>query len=273
MKDEEWVGLGGLIGTQLLRRALTKGANLPSPPKPQINFIRADGTTQKTDTRVKITVPVGYWFQDIMGARYNPNNSYTIADISSSAAGPSESGVALFQGIIFPYTPSIQFEHKANYTAQNPTHSNFTQYFYQNSAVSPITISGKFTVEHDADAEVLLSTIHLLKILTKMQQGTDAQRGSPPPVCRLFGYGNYMLENVPVVITSFKHELPENVDYFTAHKDGNSQNFSTNSSVPVVSSITVVCNPVYSRQQIKDFSVEQWLSGSYNISGQNKGYL
>jgi hypothetical protein len=252
MKDEEWVGLGGLIGTQLLRRALTKGANLPTPPSPQINFIRADGTTHKTDTRVKITVPVGY---------------------TDAQEGDFEKGTRIFQGIIFPYTPSIQFEHKANYSAQNPTHSNFTQYFYQHSSVSPITISGKFTVEHDADAEMLLSTIHLLKSLTKMQQGTDPQKGAPPPVCRLFGYGNYMLENVPVVITSFKHELPENVDYFTAHKDGNIQNFSTNNSVPVVSSITVVCNPIYSRQQIKDFSVTSWLSGDFNKQGQNKGYL
>lgn len=256
MKDEEWVGLGGLIGTQLLRRALTKGANLPTPPQPEINFIKADGTTQKTDTRVKITVPSGY---------------------TSAMTGQFEEGTKLFQGIIFPYTPSIQFEHKANYAAQNPTHSNFTQYFYQHSSVSPITISGKFTVEHDDDAAMLLSTIHLLKALTKMQQGTDPQAGAPPPVCRLFGYGNYMLENVPVVITSFKHELPENVDYFTAHKDGNSRYTSsiwaTNNSVPVISSITVVCNPIYSRQEIKDFSVTGWVSGDFNKHGQNKGYL
>jgi hypothetical protein len=211
-----------------------------------------------------------------MGSKYT-NNSYTIADISNPNAGEFEAGVNLFRGIIFPYTPSIQFEHKANYSAQNPTHSNFTQYFYQHSSVSPITISGKFTVEHDIDAMILLMTIHLLKTVTKMQQGTDFQAGAPPPVCRLSGYGNYMLENVPVVITSFKHELPENVDYFTAFKGGNSQNpaatWFTNNSVPVVSSITVVCNPIYSRQQIKDFSVENWLKGEFNTSGRNKGYL
>lgn len=256
MKDEEWAGLAGLIGTQLLRRALTKGAILPPAPTPQVNFIKADGTTQAVDNRVKITVPASYYQ-------------------SNTIDGQSSEGPSLFSGIIFPYTPSIQFEQKANYSSQTPAHSNFTQYFYQNSSVSPITINGKFTVENDNDAVFLLMTIHLLRTLTKMQQGSDTYAGSPPPVCRLSGYGNFMLDNVPVVISSFTHELPENVDYFTAFKDGSATNIDLfrNNSVPVVSSIKVVCNPIYSRRQATDFSVNQWLNGDYNNHFQGKGYL
>lgn len=256
MKEEEWAGVAGLIGTQLLRKALTKGAILPPAPAPAVTFIRADGTTQSADTRVKITVPPSYY-------------------MSTSIDGQSREGPSLFRGIIFPYTPSIQYEHKATYSPQTPAHSNFTQYFYQNSSVSPITISGKFTVENDTDATFLLMTLHLLKGITKMKQGTDENAGSPPPVCRLSGYGNFMLDNVPVVITSFSHELPENIDYFTAFKDGSETNLDIfrNNSVPVVSSIKVVCNPIYSRQQITDFSVDKWMNGEYNRHYQGKGYL
>lgn len=256
MKEEEWAGVAGLIGTQLLRKALTKGAILPPAPAPAITFIRADGTTQQVDNRVKITVPPSYYE-------------------SASIGGQSSEGPSLFKGIIFPYTPSIQYEHKATYSAQTPAHSNFTQYFYQNSSVSPITISGKFTVENDTDAVFLLMTLHLLKGITKMKQGADTNAGSPPPVCRLSGYGNFMLDNVPVVITSFMHELPENVDYFTAFKEGKERNgdIFRNNSVPVVSTIKVVCNPIYSRQQITDFSVDKWMNGEYNILALGKGYL
>jgi hypothetical protein len=267
MKDQEWVGLGGLIGTQLLRRALTKGANLPKPPAPAVKFTKADGNTHAVDTRVRITVPFDYYKSPVMTAGGNVDPEW-----SNDAVG-----VGAMKGIIFPYTPSIQYEHKATFASQNPAHSNFTQYFYQNSSVSPITISGKFTVENDTDAMFLLMTVHLLKSITKMQQGFDTNAGSPPPVCRLFGYGNYMLENVPVVITSFSHELPENVDYFTAYKNSNppppASVWFKDNSVPVVSSIKVVCNPIYSRQQIKDFSVNSWITGEYNARGQNKGYL
>ncbi len=84
-----------------------------------------------------------------------------------------------------------------------------------------------------------------------------------------------MLDNVPVVITSFMHELPENVDYFTAFKEGKERNgdIFRNNSVPVVSTIKVVCNPIYSRQQITDFSVDKWMNGEYNILALGKGYL
>ena len=258
MKDQEWGAIAGLIGTQLLRKALTKGAILPPAPSPAVSFIKADGTTQATDNRVKIKIPVSYYASKTIG-------------------GPSQNfdGPGLFSGIIFPYTPSIQFEHKANYSSQTPAHSNFTQHFYQNSSVTPITITGKFTVENDNDAAFLLMTIHLLRALTKMKQGNDSNAGSPPPVCRLSGYGNFMFDNIPVVITAFSHELPETVDYFTAFQNPNAKiiELYKNNSVPVVSTIKVVCNPIYSRRQITDFSVDKWLNGDYNNHSQGKGYL
>jgi hypothetical protein len=265
MKDQEWVGLGGLIGTQLLRRALTKGANLPPPPAPQLTFIKADGTTQATDTRVRVEVPFDYYTSPVMSAA---------GGMEGDSGDERFSGLASLKGIIFPYTPSIQFEHKATYASQSPTHSNFTQYFYQHSSVSPIVISGKFSVENDNDAMFLLMTLHLLKSLTKMRQGSDINAGAPPPVCTLKGYGNFMLDGIPVVITSFRHELPDNVDYFTAYKDTTSGPaiWFKNNSVPVISSITVTCNPIYSRNQISRFSPQSWVTGAYNRAGQSEGY-
>jgi hypothetical protein len=164
-------------------------------------------------------------------------------------------------GIIFPFTPTISYDNKANYSEQNVMHSNFTQYFYKNSSVSSIRIEGKFTVQTPAEGVMLLATIHLLRSLTKMRFGNDPLAGSPPPICRLNAYGDYMLKNVPVSVASFTHNLPDNVDYITVGKYG--------SMVPVLSTISIELNVMYSRQEMFDHNVPAWITGS--LTG--KGYL
>lgn len=165
-------------------------------------------------------------------------------------------------GIMFPYTPQISYESAASYTAINPVHSNYTQNFYKNSSVGNITITGKFTVQNEKEGAIYCAMIHLLRSLTKMRWGNEPNAGSPPPVCRLDAFGDYMLSNVPVVITSFKFELPDNVDYIQV------PTYKT-TLVPSISTITLGLALMYSRQEMQDFSVQGWRSGS--LKGQ--GYL
>ena len=253
MATEDLMGLVGVVAVAALKNKLSKGAMPASAPSPAVNFYKANGAAMAFDNRVKITVPDDY--------------------ILLSTRGSSNGEIYSSNGIIFPYTPSITFEHKATYSPVTPTHSNFTQYFYQNSSVTPITISGKFSVENDTDAEVLLSVIHLLRSLTKMRTGDDTNAGAPPPVCRLHAYGDYMLENIPVVISSFKHELPDSVDYYTTAKMKSSNNTHGTGTVPTISTITIICNPVYSRDEIKNFNVTGWLTGTFNQPSNGRGYL
>jgi len=165
-------------------------------------------------------------------------------------------------GIMFPYTPQISYESAASYTAVNPVHSNFTQNFYKNSSVGNITISGKFTVQNEKEGAIYCAVIHLLRSLTKMRFGNEPNAGSPPPVCRLDAFGDYMLSNVPVVITSIKFDLPDTVDYIQVPM------YKT-TLVPTISTITLGLAIMYSRQEMQDFTVRDWRSGS--LKGQ--GYL
>lgn len=169
-----------------------------------------------------------------------------------------------FGGIFFPYTPTISVDNKAEYAQQSPLHSNFSQYFYKNSSVGPIQISGKFTVQDENDGAVLLATIHLLRALTKMRFGADPQAGAPPPVCRFSAYGDGMFSNVPVSVASWKHELPDNVDYITVQKW---QNIYGISAVPVLSTITIDLNVIYSRQEMLHFGIPAWLNGDAKGNG------
>ena len=47
-------------------------------------------------------------------------------------------------GMVFPYTPSIQLNHSANYQPMNPVHNNYPFLSYENSKVDAMTITGQF---------------------------------------------------------------------------------------------------------------------------------
>ena len=121
-------------------------------------------------------------------------------------------------GVIFPYTPKIDTVYKANYQTYEPTHSNYKGYFYQNSSVDPINITGHFTAQNSNDANYLLAVIHFFRSVTKMFYGAnDPFKGSPPPLVYLSGLGQYQFSgNQACVVTSFNYSLPDDVDYIRA---------------------------------------------------------
>jgi hypothetical protein len=119
-------------------------------------------------------------------------------------------------GVIFPYTPKITTNYTANYTTADLTHSNYRNYFYQNSNVGEISIDGKFTAQDTNEAQYLLAVIHFFRSVTRMFYGQDAQRGAPPPLVFLTGFGEYQFNQHPCVVSSFTYSMPENVDYIRA---------------------------------------------------------
>jgi len=119
-------------------------------------------------------------------------------------------------GVIFPYTPKIDLGYKANYSPYDLTHSNYRGYFYQNSSISDINITGQFTAQNTAQANYLLAVIHFFRSATKMFYGQDAQRGAPPPLVFMSGLGQYQFNNHPCVIAEFTYNLPDDVDYIRA---------------------------------------------------------
>ena len=240
-------GIGSAIGglgaaaSRLLGGGLSFGAGANTPAAAIASFGPAK------DLRAKLRVPSSY--------------------LVGPAAGPA--GIlAQNSGILFPYTPQITSEQKAEYGTSAPLHSNYNFSFFKNGAVGPISITAKFTVQTEYDGAVLLGVIHLLRALTKMKWGTEPDAGSPPPVCRLDAYGDYMYNNVPVAITSWRHDLPDNVDYITVGRKGSSRTYGT-SMVPTISTIQLTLNVMYSRQEMLNHNVKDWLAGKLA----NKGYL
>lgn len=246
--EEYQSSLGNIRIDNLASKGINKGAEKLNYTPATTRIVNTNGTITDPDIRVKIIVPEEY-----LNTNYSPGVQFLKRQ---------------FHGIIFPYTPLINYEVNANYTPQNPIHSNYTQNFYQRSSVSNISISGKFTVQNREDAAIYLGTTHLISALTKMKFGDDFNAGAPPPICSLNAYGTYMLKNVPIAISSFKIDLPDSVDYYIFDDVMNKDNVT---SVPVLSTISITCAIMYSRREIQNFSVDRFIT---SYAEQKKlGYL
>ena len=116
-------------------------------------------------------------------------------------------------GVIFPYTPSIQTNYVANYNSTDLTHSNMRANFYQGSKVEDIQITGTFTAQSTKEADYMLAAIHFFKATTKMFYGQDPNKGTPPPLVFLSGLGDNQFANHPCAVAQFNYVTPNDVDY------------------------------------------------------------
>ena len=201
-------------------------------------------------------------------------------------------------GMRFPTTPFINLQHTAAYDTRAVLHNNYPYYAYQNSQVQQITISGDFPVQDQASGRRWISTVHFLRTITKMYYGGQLNKGNPPPIARLNGYGDYVFNNVPCVVMDFTVEFRQNVDYISIHADpqtdtNNALNgmspgermarYGTQfqsaqpaqarqsgivNKVPTDSLITVTVVPVYSRNKISNtFDLKSFANGSLAKDG------
>lgn len=119
-------------------------------------------------------------------------------------------------GVIFPYTPQIDTVYHATYNNQDLVHSNYRGYFYQNSYLGEILMQATFTAQTSREADYLLAVIHFFRSATKTFYGQDDQRGTPPPLLYLSGFGEHQFNQHPCVLTQFNYNFPKDVDYIRA---------------------------------------------------------
>lgn len=158
-------------------------------------------------------------------------------------------------GLVFPYLPNITVSTKANYSQIDTIHNNYPFYSYKNSMVDDIQISGEFSQETETDAAYWIAATLFLRTATKMFYGTGKNAGNPPIICNLSGYGSNVFNNVPVIIKSFSVELKDDVNYITCNV------FGSNTKVPILSTISVTVAPLYNRERLRKFSLEDYARG------------
>ena len=163
-------------------------------------------------------------------------------------------------GVFFPFTPTIDFSHRAEYSSMAPTHANTSYYSYTHTPAVQITITGQFSAQNLAEAKYTLAAMHFFRTVTKMHFGAqEAEKGTaglPPPVLNLSGYGEFMFNDLAIIIQEFKMDLPNNVDYIEVEHAGGM------AWVPSLTTFTVSCVVQNTpKQQRDEFSFTDFASG------------
>jgi hypothetical protein len=227
-----------------------RSRSLPTNAIPTFKSITAATTVNKegNDWRVRLTVPKSIQMGSVLKPLIDTGNS-----------------------MVFPFTPSIIMMHSANYNSLQPVHSNYPFPVYESSRVDDIQITGDFFVENSVDAEYWLASIHFLRSVTKMFYGeSTSNAGAPPPLSRLNGYGDYVFKDVPIIITSFQVELAQDIDYIKVQVPGVT---GKESWAPSHSVITVSCRPTYSRDTVRQFSLDKFVKGDFIADANSTGFI
>lgn len=240
-----------------------RSKNIPVDGMPGLDGIKANASATfrksvQQDWRVKLSIP----------------------NIEPFKTAPMLANLQKTGGLVFPYTPTIIVAHSANYNTMAPTHTNYPYFAYQNSQVDQLVITGDFFVQNGVEAQYWVSALHYLRSMTKMFYGGEAETlGAPPPVVHLSGYGDFIFNKVPVIITQFTIDLPQDVDYIaTGHPQGvnevppnhpEAKQAATDKRAnnigwaPAQSLITVTVQPIYSRREVEQFSLNKYVKGGY----------
>ena len=203
--DPSQAGLSDPTNSRLENAGLLPGGATSTPAtQPSVAFQSVNGpagTASSTDNDWRVRISLA--------------DNATIFYKAPSATGENQlmKPLKTTNGVVFPYTPTINITHAANYVSQNPTHSNYAQQFYNNSEVSDIQITGDFTVQSVSEGQYLMACVYFFRSCTKMFFGSGANVGNPPPIVFLDGYGSHYFPHVPCVISGFTHTLGSDVDY------------------------------------------------------------
>ena len=249
--------IGGIAGN--VRKSA--GNLVPDPLQDLFGGLPRDGVADSStgakgtfnngaqDWRVKLSIPGNY--KNIIETSEESSLMQPLLDANA---------------FIFPYTPNIYIAYTAAYDKLSPTHSNYPFPIYQNSSVDQFVITGTFTVENASEGAYWIAANQYLRSVTKMAYGRNTtNRGSPPPIVKLNGYGDFVFKDVPVVVEQYTVTLPEDVDYIQVPVGPNG------SYVPTRSEISITVFPTYSRDKINKFSLDSFVKGDYVTNG--AGYI
>jgi len=262
-----------------LNRLFGAGLGRGAEAADQVNT-HAQWTTRngQTDFRVKVTLPSESDLNNIFfgGSRQQFKNGKQKSPNDVLWPLASEGGV------IFPLTPSIIIQHAASYNAMALTHSNYPFYAYSHTDVPTINITGDFPVQNYQDAQYWVGMVHFFRSVTKMFFGADnANRGNPPPILWLKGYGDYVFNNVPVVVKNFSVTMGQDVDYISTSQNNsvNAVNFEvtnkqeSSSWAPAMSTVNLIVQPIYSRESTKNFSMTKFINGEISGNTNTRGFI
>lgn len=119
-------------------------------------------------------------------------------------------------GLMFPYTPTINVSQAVNWDPISLIQNNFDVNAYQRTPSVNISVSGVFTAQNNREGEYLMAVLHFLRTVSKSYFGQEdrssGKAGTPPPVLYFDGYGQFMFNKLACVIKSYSYSFEEGID-------------------------------------------------------------
>ena len=190
-----------------------------------------------------------------------------LAPVNPALYGPAVDNIIhplrATQGLLFPYSPQIQFNQSVDYTSVETVHSNMDVQAYRRTPSVELTVSGKFTVQSQVEGRYALACIHFLRTVSKMGFGASPNPGLPPPMLQFSAYGTYMFNKLRVVLKSHSYAFEENMDTVSVSVDAN-QTVRLPAMFTIQMSLVVQRTPEDMRTK---FNLEEFRTGKLMTSG------
>jgi hypothetical protein len=211
-----------------------------------------------TDTRVRLRAMRGdSQMQQVYGDRTADNILSILYDTD---------------GMMFPYTPTIGVSQAVEYRSAELVHTNGSIETYTRTPSVTLSVTADFSVQNQREGRYALACLHFLRTVSKMYFGeTDkaaGKAGLPPPVLIFQGYGNYMFNNLPVIVKSHSYSLDKSMNMVTVNTA------SGVAKLPALFSISmdlqVQQTPTAMR---KEFSLDAFRTGALMRNGAATGWI
>lgn len=152
-------------------------------------------------------------------------------------------------GLVWQNTPNIFVSGTADYDSALMQGMNYPIRTFVNSTPPDLPVQAEFTANDTYEARYMLAVFAFLRGATKAYFGDAAvasgDYGTPPPVL-LFEYmGDHGFNKVPVVISNYTIQYPDNVHYVPVTVG------DTVTYVPTVSQITIALLPTYTPHKLR----------------------
>ena len=171
-------------------------------------------------------------------------------------------------GLVWPYQPTVTYAQDVSYTSIDLVHTNQELYAYTRTNAVKLTVDGQFSVQNQTEGVYAIACIHFLQTVSKMNFGqTDINAGTPPPVLLFDAYGDFMFNQLPVIVTNFSVTLPNDVDYVPININYlNSPTSQSNQTINYQNTDTAALVKGYDFLSQSQTSGSIWLPAAFNIA-------
>lgn len=163
---------------------------------------------------------------------YGPNASGNLLAMMHPVT-TSTSGT---DGLLFPYTPTIGVSQDVDYRDLGQmTHTIGDIMAYNHTPSVKLSVTADFTVQNQREGRYALAALHFLRTVSKMYFGENSgnNAGLPPPVLIFTGYGDFMFNNLPVIVRSHSYSLDKSMNMVNIQTAGGT------ASLPAMFSVSI----------------------------------